>query len=91
MEFLEGSLLKLMSNILEWYSKKYSGKLYSIRNILTNIAEKEYTSYGKLKKRIHSQVYIKDFVQKNFLIYKFFHRYFSRILLVDFRIAYIHK
>lgn len=39
--------MKIMSNIL---------------SILTNIVEKEYTLYGKLKKRIPSQMYIKGVV-----------------------------
>ena len=53
MEFLEGGLLKLMSNVFK------SGVL----RMISNIAE-EYTFYGKLKKRIPSQVYFKDFVHR---------------------------
>ena len=48
MEFLEGGLLKLMSNILMRFESD------ALRTI-TNIAEKEYTSFGKLKKRIPLQ------------------------------------
>ena len=53
MEFLEGSLVKLISNILQ----------SSASRTITNIAEKEYNSCGKLKK-ILLQVYIKDFVHR---------------------------
>ena len=62
--------MKIMSNIL---------------SILTNIVEKEYTLYGKLKKRIPSQMYIKGvvYIYNSFLKYEFLRRYFSRILLID--------
>ena len=41
--------------------------------------------FGKLKKRIPSHVYFKDFffIDNSFLNCTFFRRYFSRILLID--------